>query len=180
MKRLATLLTLLGFLFVFAPASQAHTELISSSPAAGSTIDVPTSIELTFSEAPLLEGSAIVIHDPEGIELATSELSLNGTSLSLPWPEEAQPGKLLVSWRAVADDGHVLTGEFDFEYTAAAISQMQVTPLGATPEATQSRGQTPVEKQIDAPRKLNVVVLGMGIVLLLVAFVVAAISNRRP
>ncbi len=180
MKRLATLITFFGFLFVFAPASQAHTELVSTSPSAGSTVDAPAPIELNFSEAPLLEGSAIVLRDESGTELATSDLSLNGTSLSLPWPEDAQPGKLLVSWRAVADDGHVLTGEFDFEYSAAAVSQMQVTPLEATPLEAQPRGQTPVEKQIDAPKKLNVIVLGMGIVLLLVAFVVAAISNRRP
>jgi methionine-rich copper-binding protein CopC len=180
MKRLATLITFFGFLFVFAPASEAHTELMNTSPSAGSTIDAPTSIELNFSEVPLLEGSAIVVHDQAGIELATGELSLNETSLNLPWPEDAQPGKLLVSWRAVDDDGHVLNGQFDFEYSAAAISQMQGPPIEATPLSVQPRGQTPVEKQIDAPRKLNVIGLGIGISLLLVATVVAAISSRRP
>ena len=174
MKRIAALTTLLGSLFLFIPTAQAHTELISTSPSAESVVDAPTSIELNFSEAPLLEGSAIVIHDQAGAELVTKDLSLDGSTLSIPWPEDAQPGKLVVSWRAVADDGHVNTGEFSFEYSGAAIFQTVATPLAAEP-----RMETPVAKEADTPKKLNVVWLGIGLVLLLGAFAIAAFSSRR-
>ena len=179
MKRIATLLTFLGFLLVFVPSAQAHTELLVTSPASDSVIDLPAPIELTFNEAPLLAGSAIVVRDGDGVALKTDELTLDGSKLSIAWPEQAQPGDLFVTWRAVADDGHVITGEFKFQYSGAALSQVQAPPLEATPYVEQPRGQTPVGQPDESSPKLNVVWLLLGLVLLLGALTIAAISNRR-
>lgn len=111
---------LIGFsaltLSVVAPAS-AHTDLVSSSPAAGDTVTVALpAIELEFSEPPLLEGSAIVIANEDGSPASTSEATLSGSTLSITWPADVKPGKVLVTWRIAADDGHVLTDEFTFTF----------------------------------------------------------------
>jgi hypothetical protein len=37
-----------------------------------------------------------------------------------------------VQWRATGDDGHVLTGDFGFNYTAAAEGGMAATPSAST------------------------------------------------
>ncbi|MEI6109200.1 MAG: copper resistance CopC family protein [Actinomycetes bacterium] len=103
--------------------ASAHTELVSSAPAANESVNsAPTTISLTFSEAPLLEGSAILVTDSTGAAVATGPVALNGVVLSVAWPAGLQPGTVKVAWRTVADDGHPASGDFTFEYTAAVES----------------------------------------------------------
>ena len=112
-------------LTVFAPISavSAHTELVSTSPEADSEVNVAGEIiSLTFGEPPLADGAAIVIVNESGETLMTPTPTLEGATLSIPWPMDLSPGKVTVQWRASADDGHVLNGEYTFNYTAAAES----------------------------------------------------------
>ena len=112
-------------LTVFAPISavSAHTELVSTSPEADSEVNVAGEIiSLTFGEPPLADGAAIVIVNESGETLMTPTPTLEGATLSIPWPMDLSPGKVTVQWRARADDGHVLNGEYTFNYTAAAES----------------------------------------------------------
>ena len=103
--------------------ASAHTELVSSAPAANESVNsAPTTISLTFSEAPLLEGSAILVTNSTGAAEATGPVALNGVVLSVAWPAGLQPGPVKVAWRTVADDGHPASGDFTFEYTATAES----------------------------------------------------------
>lgn len=113
--------------------SQAHTDLISSNPAAGATIQsdqIPESLSLTFSEPPLLEGSAIVLANEDGSPVTTAPAALEGATLSIPWPTDIKPGTVTVTWRIAADDGHVLTDEFTFTF-----AQLVDTVGDATPTA---------------------------------------------
>jgi methionine-rich copper-binding protein CopC len=131
---------------VFAPitTASAHTELVSSVPAANEPVNAALpAISVTFSEPPLLEGSAIVVTDSTGQPVATEPATLEGATLTIPWPAALTPGTVNVEWRAASDDGHPVTGEFSFEYTAAAeggvapSADPEVTALGeATPYAT--------------------------------------------
>jgi len=114
---------LLAGLGLFAPISSAsaHTDLVSTSPTADSDVNASQeSISITFSEPPLVDGAAIVVMNSSGDILDSPAPALEGASLSIPWPADLTPGKVTIQWRATADDGHVLSEEFVFNYTAAA------------------------------------------------------------
>ena len=128
----------------------AHTDLVSTSPAASTDVNVSQeSISITFSEPPLIDGAAIVVMNKAGDTLDSPAPTLAGATLSIPWPTDLTPGEVLVTWRATADDGHVLSNEFSFKYTAAAESGVAPSALPAdtgtgTPEPMMSALDTPV------------------------------------
>jgi copper resistance protein C len=126
---------LLAALGVLAPisAANAHTDLVSTSPAADSDVlAAQDTISLTFSEPPLVDGAAIVVVDSSGATLESPAPTLEGASLSIPWPAELATGNVTVQWRATAQDGHVESGEFVFNYTAAAEGGMAPSPAAST------------------------------------------------
>ena len=131
---------LLAALGVLAPisAANAHTDLVSTSPAADSDVlAAQETISLTFSEPPLVDGAAIVVVDSSGATLESPAPTLEGASLSIPWPAELATGNVTVQWRATAQDGHVESGEFVFNYTAAAEGGMASSPTAsAEPSAS--------------------------------------------
>jgi methionine-rich copper-binding protein CopC len=150
-KRLLSVLALVGA-SVLGPISTAlaHTEIVSTSPAAETDVNVSQeSISITFSEPPLVDGAAIVVMNEAGDILDSPAPTLAGASLSIPWPIDLTPGEILVTWRATADDGHVLSDEFSFKYTAAAESGIAPSALPAdagtgTPEPMMSTLDTPI------------------------------------
>lgn len=131
---------LLAALGVFAPMSPvaADVTVTSTSPAADSDVlAAQEKISITFSEPPLVDGAAIVVMTSEGDILDSPAPALDGASLSIPWPADLTTGKATVQWRATADDGHVQSGEFVFNYTAAAEGGMAPSPAAST-DATES------------------------------------------
>ena len=137
----------LAALGIFAPISSAsaHTDLVSTSPSADSDVNAAQeTISITFAEPTLVDGAAIVVVDSTGTTIDTPAPTQDGASLSIPWPAGLTPGLVTVQWRATGDDGHVLTGDFGFNYTAAAEGGMAPSPAAsaepmmtamATPEA---------------------------------------------
>jgi methionine-rich copper-binding protein CopC len=127
----AILLAGLGILAPISPAS-AHTDLVSTSPAADSDVlAAQDTISLTFSEPPLVDGAAIVVMNSSGDILDSPAPSLEGASLYIPWPADLTTGKTTIQWRATAQDGHVESGEFVFNYTAAAEGGMAPSPAAS-------------------------------------------------
>lgn len=180
---------LLAGLGLFAPISSAsaHTDLISTSPAADSDVNASQeSISLTFAEPPLVDGAAIVVMNSSGDILDSPAPALEGASLSIPWPADLTPGKVTIQWRATADDGHVLSGEFVFNYTAAAEGGMAPSPAAsavptdpmmtalATPEAI----AMPLAID-DAPAESGSNLIVIIAIVSLVGLVVAGIFMRR-
>ncbi|MEY4900073.1 MAG: hypothetical protein RI895_495 [Actinomycetota bacterium] len=150
-KSLLSVLALVGA-SVLGPISTAlaHTEIVSTSPAAETDVNVSQeSISITFSEPPLVDGAAIVVMNEAGDILDSPAPTLAGATLSIAWPLDLTPGIVLVTWRATADDGHVLSNEFSFKYTAAAESGVAPSALPAdagtgTPEPMMSALDTPI------------------------------------
>ncbi|MEY3606010.1 MAG: hypothetical protein RL289_190 [Actinomycetota bacterium] len=180
---------LLAGLGLFAPISSAsaHTDLISTSPAADSDVNASQeTISLTFAEPPLVDGAAIVVMNSSGDILDSPAPALEGASLSIPWPADLTPGKVTIQWRATADDGHVLSGEFVFNYTAAAEGGMAPSPAAsavptdpmmtalATPEAI----AMPLAID-DAPAESGSNLIVIIAIVSLVGLVVAGIFMRR-
>jgi copper resistance protein C len=125
---------LLAALGIFAPmtSASAHTDLVSTSPTADSDVlAAQDTISLTFSEPPLVDGAAIVVMNSSGDILDSPAPALDGASLSIPWPADLSTGKVTVQWRATAQDGHVESGEFVFNYTAAAEGGMAPSPAAS-------------------------------------------------
>ena len=180
---------LLAGLGLFAPISSAsaHTDLISTSPAADSDVNASQeAISLTFAEPPLVDGAAIVVMNSSGDILDSPAPALEGASLSIPWPADLTTGKTTIQWRATAQDGHVESGEFVFNYTAAAEGGMAPSPAAsavptdpmmtalATPEAI----AMPLAID-DAPAESGSNLIVIIAIVSLVGLVVAGIFMRR-
>ena len=182
---------LLAALGIFAPmtSASAHTDLVSTSPTADSDVlAAQETISLTFSEPPLVDGAAIVVMNSSGDILDSPAPALDGASLSIPWPADLSTGKVTVQWRATAQDGHVESGEFVFNYTAAAEGGMAPSPAASTlPSAEPMMTALATPEAIamplaidDAPAEAgnNTLVMGIAIVSL-VGLVVAGLYLRR-
>ena len=88
LKRLLSVFALVGA-SVLIPTSiaLAHTEIVSTSPAANADVNVSQeSISITFSEPPLIDGAAIVVMNEAGDTLDSPAPTLAGATLSIPWP----------------------------------------------------------------------------------------------
>jgi len=126
---------LMAGIAIFAPISSvsAHTDLVSSSPAADSDVNAAQEfISITFAEPMLMEGAAIVVVDSTDTTLESPAPTQEGATLSIPWPVGLTPGLVTVQWRATGADGHVLSDEFTFNYTAAAEGGMAPSPAAST------------------------------------------------
>jgi len=103
-----------------APAALAHTVLIGSTPAAGSTIaQLPEQITLTFASSLLTLGSASVnqveVTDPMDHVITSSDNVVHGAVLSnVLAPSMVMAGTYKVVFRVAAQDGHILNGSFIF------------------------------------------------------------------
>ena len=176
----AILLAGFGIFAALSPAA-AHTDLVRTSPAADSQVNAAQeTISLTFSEPPLVDGAAIVVMTSEGDILDSPAPALDGASLSIPWPSDLIPGNVTVQWRATAQDGHVESGEFVFNYTAAAES----TPVPTTSEsALPIESPEPIMTTMATPEAVaeesnDILVIGIAIVAL-AGLVVVGLYLRR-
>jgi methionine-rich copper-binding protein CopC len=99
-----------------------HIVLDKSAPDDGEAIaGEVTEIRLSFSDAPLMRGASI--------RVMTSGRSLMRSTPPAPDSDDPKvvavqltpalpPGGYVVQWRCIADDGHVMRGDFTFEVTA--------------------------------------------------------------
>jgi len=171
---------LLAGLGLFAPISSAsaHTELVSTSPSADSDVNASqATISLTFAEPMLVDGAAIVVTDSTGATLDTPAPTQDGSTLSIPWPSDLTPGLVTVKWRATGDDGHVLSGDFVFNYTAAAEGGVAANPSGttmATPEAI----AMPLAIDDAQAKSSNSLVIGIALISL-IGLIAAGMFLRR-
>lgn len=182
---------LAGFgLLVPISAASAHTDLVSTSPAADSDVNVAQeTISLTFAEPTLVDGAAIVVVTEAGDMLDSPAPVLDGATLSIPWPADLTPGIVTIQWRATGDDGHVLSGEFVFNYTAAAesgpaptVSESAMPTESAEPMmtavATPEVVATPIATETTSAESNNNIVLVIAIVALAGLFAAGLFLRR--
>lgn len=153
------------------PTAAAHALLLSSQPAAGSTVgSAPTEVVLTFGETPDPRLSSVKVLDSKGTDHASGSLqAVPGEPLRLRiGVGQLGDGVYTVSWRTVsAVDGHVAAGSFAFGVGVAVTA-------GAGQPSSVGSGQ-PLSPAATVARWL----LYVGLVMLFgVGFVVVAI--RRP
>lgn len=150
----AVLLAATALLVTAAPAS-AHDELVSSDPAADSTVEtLPAQITLTYSAELLSDetSSVVEVTDSAGTPLSDGAPTVAGSVVTQEISPGA-PGTISVAWRVVSSDGHPISGEFSFVAAEAAAPapteeatpEPTATPTAAEPVPTATATTEPVE-----------------------------------
>ena len=102
----------------------AHTQLVSSSPAANATVAGPAKIELRFNE-PVIGATAratiamtgmpgMASHAPMAITGFTAQMGKDRKSMTLLLKRVLVPGTYKVKWSAAGADTHRMGGNFSF------------------------------------------------------------------
>lgn len=102
----------------------AHTQLVSSSPAANATVAAPTKIELRFNEAVIGSTARATIamtsmpgmasHAPMAITGFTAQMGKDRKSMTLLLRRPLTAGTYQVGWSAAGVDTHRMSGNFSF------------------------------------------------------------------
>ncbi|MCS5735457.1 copper resistance CopC family protein [Herbiconiux daphne] len=130
--------------------ASAHDFLVSTSPAADSTVtDTLTEVSLTFNEPPLDDAGAAIaveVHDPSGANIAVGSVSIvNSTLTTSVAPVSTGPHTVL--WQTVSGDGHAVSGQFVFDYEGAvpgaAGGSGATTPTGSPGSGEGAPSSTP-------------------------------------
>lgn len=133
MKKLLVSLALLTLSFGATDAG-AHSVLVSSNPAANSTVvDFPMDVTLNFNEELLKVGqenpNKVEVFDESGA-LVSGASVLSGASISAPVSINGN-GTYIVKYRVVSKDGHVVEDQYQFNVESPiAIA----TPISAPAE----------------------------------------------
>lgn len=80
-----------------------------------------TEVRLFFSDAPLMRGASIrIVNASRQLQRSTPPVAdeEDPKQLSVQLAPALPPGKYVVQWRCIADDGHVMRGAFTFEVAA--------------------------------------------------------------
>lgn len=159
----ATVAIALGLGLNLAPASVAfaHSDLQSTSPLAGETVEAGRiDVTLKFNEEILTgEGSGAVIsvigpveteaveHSDGCVDAIRGSLVIEGVSLD-------QPGTYEVNWRVVSADGHPIEGVYEFKvvnttgYEAAGVGICENSLLGEPKTTSENTGGLPTSVPI--------------------------------
>ncbi len=133
---------LLVVLGAVAPPALAHTELLTSDPADGSSLaEAPRTVELTFSED-LMPGAVSVSVVPDGgSPAALDAVGVDGPSVTVPWPASVTAGDVAVNYRVVSQDGHPVSGSV--HYTIVSSSAPSAPASGSAAPAASSTAPQP-------------------------------------
>lgn len=179
-----------GLFALAAPLSaSAHDTLLSSDPAADSSVEVlPEALTLTFSAALIGGGGATVVEvtDAAGTSVTEGEPELDGAVVTQPLASGAGAGDYHVVWRVVSSDGHPISGEFGFTVTTGAASD-DAEP-SADPQTPATQAPAPSASETAAPEDPNMTsgfsvsvpwIIGGTVLALIVAFLVILMLTRR-
>lgn len=124
------------------PAS-AHSALVSTDPADGSTLrTAPTAVTLTFNEDVKGQFSKVIVTDPEGRQVAEAA-TVAGPVVSARLPAGLVDGRYRVVYSVVSADTHRIAGELHFTLaTSGAPTSTSSTSSTATTSAPASSSPT--------------------------------------
>lgn len=93
----------------------AHAGLVSADPTDGATLAAaPEALVLRFNEP--VNPLAAVLVGLDGTTRPLEEVSALGSDLRISLPADLAPGTHVVSWRAVSEDGHPISGTTSFSF----------------------------------------------------------------
>lgn len=148
---LAALLLGTGLTLAVAAPAQAHDELVSSYPAADSTLTgSPAEITLSFSGELIagMQSAAVEVIASDGQNIATDAPSENGTSITQHLTPDPPVGMFTVRWKVVSSDGHPISGEYT--YTVAPYDAVPSSPTATPSAAPQNPAPSPTAAETSA------------------------------
>ncbi|WP_406245667.1 copper resistance protein CopC [Microbacterium sp. M] len=146
----AALLASLLILLPTTPAS-AHDELVSSDPAAGSTVPtLPEEMTLTFSaalfDAP--DATAVIVTDAEGRSVTDGAPEIDGAVVIQKLDTDAAiAGEYTVIWQVVSSDGHTIGDGQDFTFSVASAATPPRQPTTAPATESTAPADTPATSE---------------------------------
>ncbi|MFD7574013.1 copper resistance protein CopC [Streptomyces sp. NPDC059810] len=131
-----------------APPAAAHTDLVSSSPARGASLDrPPTAIRLTFSDEMTERYAKVALTAPDGSAADVAGLDVSGRTATLPVEPGLAAGTYTVGYRVVSADGHPVASSFAF-----TVERPGPTPT-SSPRAPSSAPAPPSARPPSSPRE---------------------------
>jgi methionine-rich copper-binding protein CopC len=130
----ALVVTLFAVTWFAAPA-QSHSQLVSSSPAEGATVEEPTTVSLVFNEDLIQVGSEVSVTDADGTTTVLVPTYPEPTTLAADLPALAA-GPASVAWRVVSADGHPIEGVLSFTVTVAPEPEPSPSPSPSVTETS--------------------------------------------
>jgi hypothetical protein len=125
-----------------APAADAHSVLISSTPAKGAAIAAaPAEVALVFNEPLERQFTELTVIGPDGVShWEAGPVSIVDSKVSVPLGELGPAGGYTIRYRVTSADGHPVSGAIPFTLTvpgtgtarpAAAAAAASTAPAGA-------------------------------------------------
>ena len=116
------------------PIAQAHTKLVSGSPAAGVVVDLwPTKVVLEFDEQLQNLGGEkanfVVINNAVGDQVSETDEVIDGNTISVTLAPNEVKGPVLVFYHVVSTDGHPVEGEYKFTFGEGEVTAEGVTDI---------------------------------------------------
>jgi methionine-rich copper-binding protein CopC len=141
--RFRQIIALAGAIFLAFSASpaSAHTVLVNSIPQSESIISsLPPEVTITFAEELIAIGdsNSIKVFDSTNNDVSLGEVLVAGPTLSKALETSEKTGEYKVEYRAVAADGHVIEGEFNFSIDPSDVTtaEIKVDPVtSSSPDA---------------------------------------------
>jgi methionine-rich copper-binding protein CopC len=114
------------------PIAQAHTKLVSGSPAAGVVVDLwPTKVVLEFDEQLQNIGDEkanfVVINNAVGDQVSETDEVIEGNTISVTLSPNEIKGPVLVFYHVISTDGHPVEGEYKFTFGEGEVTAEGVT-----------------------------------------------------
>ncbi|AYF99382.1 copper resistance protein CopC [Protaetiibacter intestinalis] len=177
----------LALALVAAPAAEAHSVLVSSTPAAGSTIsELPAEFSVTMNET-LLSGAgdaafALRVVDGDGRYYGDGCLTLVDDTMSTA-AAIGPAGDYTLEWQVVSADGHPVSGEIPFSWTGEATADGTSAPAvcheaAATGDPDDASGHHDDAAGSDIPLG-DVVWIVVAVLVVAVAVTIALVATRR-
>ncbi|WP_054248158.1 copper resistance CopC family protein [Rhodococcus opacus] len=179
MRRVITLLAVTATaLLLGAGSAQAHSELISSSPAADSVLDFgPPGVELVFNQNIQNQFVNVSVTAPDGTQVGQGEPSVQGAKVLLPVVDGIGSGQYTVGYRVISEDGHPITGTYSF---TLALPAPPVSQAGAAAPAPQAPAQVAADtEQSGSGSSLVLPILGGVVAVLFVTGIVIVLRGER-
>jgi methionine-rich copper-binding protein CopC len=137
----AVFLVLLFFgLWLVPSAASAHAVLEHTAPSAGNVPSAPDAVTLTFDEPPRTRFSVVHVLAPDGHRVDGGQLTLDGSTVRQPLAGPRPAGTYTVDWRVVSDDGHPVSGSWQFTAAAAVADAIPAAGPAASPAAASKGG----------------------------------------
>ncbi|MCM2677888.1 copper resistance CopC family protein [Alkalicoccobacillus plakortidis] len=182
--KVALVMVMAGLLIGFVPTNAfAHSQLESSTPEDGQTIQEQTdTIELQFS-AGIESASTLTLTNEAGEELPV-EVNTNGSSLEAKTEEPLANGVYEVAYNILSEDTHPVEGTFSFTVNAEEAEEPEAEAEPETEEpADEENQEEPVEapdNQVDTEQESSgFSFIWIAVIIVVIGLVAGAVSRTR-